>query len=195
MQDILIFVFQTLLDLYILTFVLRLILQAVRADFRNPVCQFVLKVTDPLVLPLRRMVPPVGPVDTATLLIALALQALLTGILLNIACTTGPNMIQLIGLSVIRLARLTLNIYFFLIIAQVIISWVAAGQYNPMFVLLNQVVDPVLRPFRRLIPPIAGVDLSPLFAIIAIQVFLRLLSGRQLMSGMICSNFLQMQLL
>lgn len=195
MQDILIFIFQTLLDLYILTFVLRLILQAVRADFRNPVCQFVLKITDPLVLPLRRMVPPLGPVDTATLLIALALQVLLTGILLNIACTTGPNIIQLIGLSVIRLARLTLNIYFFLIIAQVIISWVAAGQYNPMFVLLNQVVDPVLRPFRRLIPPIAGVDLSPLFAIIAIQVFLRLLSGRQLMSGMICSNFLQMQLL
>lgn len=195
MQDILIFIFQTLLDLYILTFVLRLILQAVRADFRNPISQFVLKITDPLVLPVRRVVPPVGPVDTATVLIALALQALLTGILLNIACTTGPNVIQLIGLSVIRLARLTLNIYFFLIIAQVIISWVATGQYNPMFVLLSQVVDPVLRPFRRLIPPIAGVDLSPLFAIIAIQVFLRLLSGRQLMSGMICSNFLQMQLL
>jgi len=195
MQDILIFVFQTLLDLYILTFVLRILLQAVRADFRNPISQFVVKVTDPLVLPIRRFVPPIGPVDTATLLIALALQALLTGILLNIACTTGPNPLQLAGLSVIRLARLTLNIYFFLIIAQVIISWVAAGQYNPMFALLSQVVEPALRPIRRLIPPIAGVDLSPLFAIIAIQVFLLLLSGRQLMSGMICSSFLQMQLL
>ena len=64
-----------------------------------------------------------------------------------------------------------------------------------MFHLLSQVVEPVLRPFRRLIPPIAGFDLSPLFAILAIQVFLRLLSGRQLMSGMICSNFVQMQLL
>lgn len=195
MQNILIFVFQTLLDLYILTFVLRILLQAVRADFRNPISQFVVKVTDPLVLPIRRFVPPIGPVDTATLLIALALQALLTGILLNVACTTGPNPLQLAGLSVIRLARLTLNIYFFLIIAQVIISWVAAGQYNPMFALLNQVVEPALRPIRRLIPPIAGVDLSPLFAIIAIQVFLLLLSGRQLMSGMICSSFLQMQLL
>ena len=195
MQDILIFIFQTLLDLYILTFVLRLLLQAVRADFRNPISQFVVKITDPLVLPVRRVVPPVGPVDTATVLIALALQGLLTGILLNIACTTGPNIVQLLGLSLIRLARLTLNVYFFLIIAQVIISWVAAGQYNPMFVLLNQVVDPVLRPFRKLIPPIAGVDLSPLFAILAIQVFLRLLSGAPLMRGMICSNFLQMQLL
>ncbi len=195
MQDILIFLFQTLLDLYILTFVLRILLQAVRADFRNPISQFVVKVTDPLVLPIRRFVPPIGPVDTATLLIALALQALLTGVLLSVACTTGPNPLQLVGLSVIRLARLTLNIYFFLIIAQVIISWVAAGQYNPMFALLSQVVEPALRPIRRLIPPIAGVDLSPLFAIIAIQVFLLLLSGRQLMSGMICSNFLQMQLL
>ncbi len=195
MQDILIFIFQTLLDLYILTFVLRLLLQAVRADFRNPISQFVVKITDPLVLPVRRVVPPVGPVDTATVLIALALQGLLTGILLNIACTTGPNIVQLLGLSLIRLARLTLNVYFFLIIAQVIISWVAAGQYNPMFVLLNQVVDPVLRPFRKLIPTIAGVDLSPLFAILAIQVFLRLLSGAPLMRGMICSNFLQMQLL
>ncbi len=195
MQNILIFVFQTLLDLYILTFVLRILLQAVRADFRNPISQFVVKVTDPLVLPIRRFVPPIGPVDTATLLIALALQALVTGVLLNVACTTGPNPLQLVGLSVIRLARLTLNIYFFLIIAQVIISWVAAGQYNPMFALLSQVVEPALRPIRRLIPPIAGVDLSPLFAIIAIQVFLLLLSGRQLMSGMICSSFLQMQLL
>ena len=174
---------------------LRILLQAVRADFRNPISQFVVKVTDPLVLPIRRFVPPIGPVDTATLLIALALQALLTGVLLNVACTTGPNPLQLAGLSVIRLARLTLNIYFFLIIAQVIISWVAAGQYNPMFALLSQVVEPALRPIRRLIPPIAGVDLSPLFAIIAIQVFLLLLSGRQLMSGMICSSFLQMQLL
>jgi len=195
MQNILIFVFQTLLDLYILTFVLRILLQAVRADFRNPISQFVVKVTDPLVLPIRRFVPPIGPVDTATLLIALALQALVTGVLLNVACTTGPNPLQLVGLSVIRLARLTLNIYFFLIIAQVIISWVAAGQYNPMFALLSQVVEPALRPIRRLIPPIAGLDLSPLFAIIAIQVFLLLLSGRQLMSGMICSSFLQMQLL
>jgi len=195
MQDALIFLFQSLLELYILTFVLRLILQAVRADFRNPVSQFVLKVTDPLILPLRRVVPAIGPVDTATVLIALGLQALLTGVLLNLACTTAPAIPQLLGLSVIRLVRLTLNIFFFLILAQVIISWVAAGQYNPMFHLLSQVVEPVLRPFRRLIPPIAGFDLSPLFAILAIQVFLRLLSGRQLMSGMICSNFVQMQLL
>lgn len=195
MQDALIFLFQSLLELYILTFVLRLILQAVRADFRNPVSQFVLKVTDPLVLPLRRAVPAIGPVDTATVLIALALQAVLTGVLLNIACTTGPAIPQLIGLSLIRLVRLTLNIYFFLILAQVIISWVAQGQYNPMFYLLSQVVEPVLRPFRRLIPPIAGFDLSPLFAILAIQVCLRLLSGAPLMRGMICSNFVQMQLL
>lgn len=195
MQDALIFLFQSLLELYILTFVLRVILQAVRADFRNPVSQFVLKVTDPLVLPLRRAVPAIGPVDTATVLIALALEALLTGILLNIACTTGPGALQLFGLSVIRLVRLTLNIYFFLILAQVIISWVARGQYNPMFYLLSQVVEPVLSPFRRLIPPIANIDLSPLFAILAIQVLLRLLSGAPLMRGMICANFVQMQLL
>jgi YggT family protein len=194
MQDALIFLFQSLLELYILTFVLRLILQSVRADIRNPISQFVLRVTDPLVLPLRRLVPAVGPVDSATVLIAIALQAALIGALLSIACTTGPNLAQLVGLSIIRLARLTLNIFFFLIIAQVIVSWVAAGQYNPMLYLLAQVVEPVLRPFRRLIPPIARFDLSPLFAILAIQVLIRLLPGQQLMSGMVCSNLVRMQL-
>jgi YggT family protein len=195
MQDAVIFLFQSLLELYILTFVLRLILQAVRADFRNPVSQFVLKVTDPLVLPLRRAIPAIGPVDTATVLIALALEALLTGVLLNIACTSAPAILQLLGLSLIRLVRLTLNVFFFLILAQVIISWVASGQYNPVFYLLNQVVEPVLRPFRRFIPPIAGIDLSPLFAILAIQVLLRLLSGAPFMRGIDCSSFVLMQML
>ena len=187
--------FQSLLELYILIFVLRLILQAVRADFRNPISQFVLKLTDPLVLPLRRLVPAVGPVDTATVLIAVALQALLFGALLNIVCVSGPNPIQLLGLSIVRLIQLTLNIFFFLIIAQVIVSLVAQGQYNPMLYLLAQVVEPVLRPFRRLIPPIAGFDLSPLFAILAIQVLIRLLPGAQLMGGMECGPLVRMQLL
>ncbi len=78
MQDALIFIFRSLLDLYIICFVLRLLLQWVRADFRNPLSQFILRVTDPLVIPLRRLVPAIGSLDTATLLIAVIIQLIAT---------------------------------------------------------------------------------------------------------------------
>ena len=91
-------------------------------------------------------------------------------------------------LSIVRLIELILNTYFFLILAQVIMSWVAPGGYNPMLYLLAQVVEPVLGPFRKLIPTIGGLDLSPLFAILAIQFVLRVLPVGQLMRGLVCSS-------
>jgi len=186
MQEALIFLFRSLLELYILTFVLRLILQAVRADFRNPISQFVLKVTDPLVVPLRRILPSVGMLDTATLLVALILQGLLMAILLNLACINGPGLLQLAGLSIARLVELLLNIYFWLILAHVVASWISPGQYNPMLHLLSQIVEPVLLPFRKLIPPIAGLDLSPILLILATQFLIRLIPTRQLLGDLVC---------
>lgn len=190
MQEALIFLFRSLLELYILTFVLRVILRAVRADFRNPISQFVLKVTDPLVVPLQRVIPSFRQLDTATVLVAIVLQSILMAVLLNLACTSGPNLFQLLGLGIARLVELVLNVYSFLILVQVVISWIAPGQYNPMLYLLAQVVEPVLQPFRRLIPPIGGLDLSPLFAILALQTLILLVPTRQLLGNMICAGIL-----
>ena len=125
MQDALIFVIRTLVDLYIITFVLRLIMHWIRADARNPLSQFVLRVTDPLVVPVRRVVPTAWGFDTPTFLVMFAIQALTTAALLNMTCLTSPDIGQILAVSLVQLLHLALNIYFFLILAYVILSWVA----------------------------------------------------------------------
>ncbi len=186
MQDALIFVFQALIELYIITFVLRLILQWIRADARNPLVQFILRVTNPLVVPLRRYVPNAWGFDTATFIVLFVIQALATTALLNVACTVTPHVGQIVSLSLLRLVHLVLNVYLFLILAYVILSWIGQGSYNPAVSLLGNIVQPALRPLRRWIPPIAGIDLSPLFALIIIGFVMRLLPSGRAITGLAC---------
>jgi YggT family protein len=186
MQDAALFILRTLVDLYILTFALRLILQWARVDARNPFCQFILRVTNPLVLPLRRVVPPVGPVDSATLVALLALQAALTWGLVQLACLTDPGLMQLLALTVLRTLQLLLRIFFFAILIHVVLSWVSPGGYSPAAALVDAIASPLLAPFRRFIPMIGGIDLSPLFALILLQALTLLLPLRDLVAGLLC---------
>lgn len=164
----------TLLDLYITAIMLRLLLQWVRADFYNPVCQFLIKVTNPVLLPLRRVIPAVGRLDTASVVLMLGLEFFSVWIVSRIASSPlSPAGIVLF--SVTKLLVTLLITYFFLIIANVILSWVAGRARHPVVPLVYQLTEPVLRPFRRFIPPIGGLDLSPVFALIAIRFLLLLL--------------------
>jgi YggT family protein len=189
MEDALIFVFRALIELYIITFVLRLIMQWIRADTRNPLVQFILRVTNPLVVPLRRYVPTAWGFDTATFIVLFVIQALATTALLNVACTVTPHIGQIISLSLLRLVHLALNVYLFLILAYVILSWIGPGGYNPAVSLLGNIVQPALRPLRRWIPPIAGIDLSALFALILIGFVMRLLPSGRAITGLACASF------
>ncbi|MEE8280914.1 MAG: YggT family protein [Gammaproteobacteria bacterium] len=189
MEDALIFVFRSLIELYIITFVLRLIMQWIRADTRNPLVQFILRVTNPLVVPLRRYVPTAWGFDTATFVVLFVIQALATTALLNVACTVTPHIGQIISLSLLRLVHLALNVYLFLILAYVILSWIGPGGYNPAVSLLGNIVQPALRPLRRWIPPIAGIDLSPLFALVLIGFVMRLLPSGRAITGLACASF------
>lgn len=165
----------TLIDLYITAVLLRLLLQWVRADFYNPVSQFLVKVTNPALRPLRRVIPSIGRLDTAAVVLMLVLEIIGVWIVSRIASTPlGPAQVVLFSLT--KLAMTLLMTYFFLIIASVLMSWLGQGIRHPAIPLLYQLTEPVLRPFRRVIPPIAGIDLSPLFALIAIR-FLILLLG------------------
>jgi YggT family protein len=188
MRDALTFVFRTLLDLYIITFVLRLILQWVRADFRNPLTQFVLRVTNPLVIPARRLIPPAGNLDTATLVVVLLLELLMTLVMINVACLGSAGIGQIIALTALRVVYLTLRIYLFIILIYVVLSWISPGTHNPAVSLLSSIADPVLRPLRRVIPTIAGLDLSALFAIIGIQAFTMILPIGPAMGGLVCTS-------
>jgi YggT family protein len=188
MRDALTFVFRTLLDLYIITFVLRLILQWVRADFRNPLTQFVLRVNNPLVIPARRLIPPAGNLDTATLVVVLLLELLMTLVMINVACLGSAGIGQIIALTALRVVYLTLRIYLFIILIYVVLSWISPGTHNPAVSLLSSIADPVLRPLRRVIPTIAGLDLSALFAIIGIQAFTMILPIGPAMGGLVCTS-------
>lgn len=165
----------TLIDLYVAAVLLRVLLQWVRADFYNPVSQFLVRVTNPALLPLRRVIPPLGRLDTAAVVLMLLLEVVGIWLVSRIG-STPVALPQIFAFSLTKLAMTLLMTYFFLIIAAVLISWLGQGLRHPFIPLLYQLTEPVLRPFRRVIPPIAGIDLSPLFALIAIR-FLILLLG------------------
>ncbi|CAN5200702.1 YggT family protein [soil metagenome] len=169
------FLVKTLFDLYIITFLLRFALQWVRADFHNPLSQFIMRVTNPLVLPLRRIVPSVSGLDLATLIAALMLELLATVVIFWMVPGGFPSAGLLLYWVVLRLIVTTLRLYFFLVLIYVILSWVSPGTYNPVSQALSSLTEPVLRPIRRLIPPIGGLDLSPLFVLIGLQALIILM--------------------
>lgn len=164
----------TLIDLYITAVMLRLMLQWVKADFYNPVCQFLVKVTSPALVPLRRVIPSIGRLDTASVLLMIALEIFSVWVVSRIGATPLA-MEQIVVFSLVKLLATLLWTYFFLIITMVILSWVGARLRHPAVPLVYQLTSPVLAPFRKIIPSIAGIDLSPLFALIAIRFLLRLL--------------------
>jgi YggT family protein len=168
MQSALIFLFKTLADLYLLTLLLRFIMQWVRASYYNPLAQFVFKVTSPLVIPARRVIPSVAGLDMPTLVVLIALECLATFILLRLAGLPLP-IPELLLYSVLRLVALTLWFYTLALFIYVLLSWFGDRGVNPMASLLRELVEPLLRPARRLLPPIGGLDLSPLIVILLLQ--------------------------
>lgn len=167
------FVINTLFSLYVLVLMLRFLLAWVRADFYNPVSQFLVKASNPLLVPLRRVIPPVGGLDLASILLMLAVQML--GIALILLLRGGgidPLLLLLLSLS--ELVDLLFKVFIYGILIQAILSWINPGAYNPAVSLLYSLTDPVLRPVRRVVPPISGLDLSPLVAILGLEVLRRL---------------------
>ena len=165
----------TLIDLYIAAVLLRLLLQWVRADFYNPLSQFLVKLTNPAIVPLRRVIPAIGRLDTASVVLMLVLEVFGVWLVSQLS-SQQITWVQILPFAVTKLCMTLLMTYFFLIIAAVIMSWLGQGIRHPFVPLLYQLTEPVLKPIRRIIPPIAGIDLSPLFALIGIR-FLILLLG------------------
>jgi len=165
------FLIETLIGLYILIVMLRFLLQWARADFYNPVSQFIVKVTQPPLAPLRRIIPGVAGLDMAALVFMFSLKFAELWLITAILGFT-PQIGGLAMLSIAELLGLMINVFVFSILIQVIISWVNPGMYNPVMGLLHSLNEPLLGPARRVIPPISGLDLSP----IAVIIFLQLVS-------------------
>jgi YggT family protein len=178
-----IFLIQTLFGLYILVVMLRFLLQLFRADFYNPVSQFVVKVTAPPLRPLRRLIPGFAGIDLAALVLAWLLKTVELALTLMLI-GGGASLLGSFLWAIPELVDLLLNIFLFAILIQVILSWVNPGAYNPAASLLYSITEPILRPARNLLPPISGLDLSPMLAMIGLVLLkMLLLPPLKLLSG------------
>ena len=164
-QIVIQFVFVALIALI----VLRVLLQWVRANFYNPICQFLYKATNPVLMPLRKVIPPWRNLDIAGIVLAW----LATALKLVLLYATVGQALGVLGLAVLALADLVdfaLLLYIVLVLVRVVLSFVGADSYHPVVPLVMQLTEPVLKPFRRLIPNVGGLDFSPMVLLLAITL-------------------------
>lgn len=168
-----IFLINTLFDLYLFILVIRLILCWVRADYFNPLSQFVIKLTQPIIVPLRRFIPTYSGIEFSTLIVIILL-GMLKFLLISVMVFGLPNLIGICIMSLADALKLVLNVFFYAILLQAILSWVQPG-YSPMARVLAQITTPIMRPFQRFIPPVGGFDISPIPALILLQLLIIIL--------------------
>ena len=169
------YIVDTLLWLLTLAFVLRLLFQWARADFRDPMADAIVRVTNWLILPLRKVLPPIGKIDTATVVAVVAAASVRTLAALSLAGEGVGDPVQFLRITVVDLAGLVLRIYLFALLLYWLTSFVSPGGYAPGIRLLSQLCEPILKPVRRIIPPIGQIDFSVLWVSIVIGALLVLL--------------------
>ncbi len=163
------FLVTTLFGLYLLIVMLRLLFQTLRVDPYNQISQFILKATNPVLQPLRRVIPGVGGIDWSCIVLLLGLKLIETALVI-IMLGGSPAFIGMLVISIAGLLSLFLNVFLFSIIIQVVLSWVSPGAYNPMTSIIYSITEPLLRPVRNMLPAMGGLDLSPLLVLIGIQL-------------------------
>jgi YggT family protein len=164
-----VFLISVIFGFLILMVMLRFLLQWVRADFYNPISQFIVKISDPLLRPFRRLIPGVAGIDMASIVLMLVLKYV--ELLLSFAISGAPlHLLLILILSITGLIKLLLYIFIFAIIISVIASWIAPAGYNPALGLIQQLTSPIMRPIQRHMKPISGLDLSPLVALLILNL-------------------------
>jgi YggT family protein len=180
-----VYILQTIGSLYLLIVLLRFILQLVRADFYNPVSQFIVRATHPLLKPLRKIIPSIAGLDLASLILAILVQLVLMALTLMLFGYGLGNPLQLLVWSIIGVTALFLKVFFFALIISVILSWVAQGSHNPTAMLINQICEPLLSPIRRILPGLGGLDLSPIVAFLILNLLdMLVIRNLAVMTGM-----------
>jgi YggT family protein len=160
-----VFIVNAVTSLYLLVLLLRFWMPWLQADFRNPLAQGILRFTSPIVIPVRRIVPSFGRLDTATVLVAFVIQYLTVLLLLLILGQTA-GIATIAVTSIVKLVVLSINLFVYAIFIRIILSWISQGGYNPATAIITTLTEPLLRPFRRILPPMGGFDISPIFAVI-----------------------------
>jgi YggT family protein len=178
-----VFLIQSVFDFYLFVLLLRLLLQYLRVDYYNPVTQFIIKITSPVVVPLRRVIPGYWGIDLATVVLILIVSLMKLSLISVLSIHHFPNIFGLILWSLGDLLGLIIKLFFYAILASVIISWVAPSNYSPLFLIVQRLTDPLLKPARRLIPQIAGFDISPIPVLLLLQILIILMAEPLAMIG------------
>lgn len=169
-----VFLIQTLFGIYEVIILLRFLLQLVRADFYNPISQFIVKATNLPLRPLRRLIPGLAGMDLASLVLLLVVLIIESLLLSIVADLPMPSLPGLIALALVEGLKLFIYVLLFSVFVLAILSWVSPGGYNPVANLLYQITAPVMRPARRLLPPMGGLDLSPMVVMIGLYLIILL---------------------
>ncbi len=181
LRGILLFLIETLFDIYIFVLIIRIILSWVNADYHHPLTQFVVKCTNFLIKPLRNMIPNYRDIEVSSLVVIMILETI-KYILLGLVSFGFPNIFGLIILVLTDMLKMFILTFFYAILLQAIISWVYPG--SPANVVLQKFTAPVLRPFQRLIPLIHGFDISPIPALIILQLINFVVIGQFMALGL-----------
>jgi len=173
--DLLVLIIETLATVYLLFIILRFLLQLARADFYNPFSQAVVKITNPALMPLRKIIPGLWGIDMASIALALLFHMLLAELIALILAGQfiNPGMALLWG--ALGTLKVTTYIFTVCLIVLVVISFVAPYNSHPALMLIRQLMEPFTRPIQKVIPPVGGLDFSVFFLFLAIQVFQRIL--------------------
>jgi YggT family protein len=180
--EILVSTLQMLSMFYLTIVVLRFLFQLCQVDYFNPISQFIAKATNPVTQPIRSIIPPVQRFDFASLIFAILFQALMYVIILSIAGYGFTPAVLMWG--VLKVAGLIINIYFFAIIAMIVISWIAPGNTHPGIQLIHQITEPIMAPFRGLLPPMGGLDLSPILVFLVLNMVMVVMRNLEAAAGM-----------
>ncbi|MEM7282996.1 MAG: YggT family protein [Pseudomonadota bacterium] len=166
------FIVAALISLYIFVFVIRFLMQWSKADFRNQLAQAIVQISNPLVKPLRKFIPGWGGLDIATLVVIYVLEVI--AIILLVSIDTGFSAPLALGVKTLSYAALRMfhafiNVSIFLIFVRIILSWISPGNYNPIISVIYSITEPMMAPFRRLLPPLGGLDISPIILLLGLS--------------------------
>lgn len=186
LADILITILLIASTFYLTIVLLRFLLQLARADFYNPISQFAVKATNPLLRPLRRFIPGWGGIDGAALVLAVIIQAITFFLILFALNSSMPaiNPLTLLSWSILNVLDLIVKIYFWSVIAVVVVSWIAPQSNHPAIQLVAQITEPVMRPVRSVMPSLGGLDLSPIIVFLILNVISVVIDHMKIAAGM-----------
>ncbi|MGI2168954.1 YggT family protein [Shewanella sp. MF05960] len=171
-MNAMVFLINTVFDLYLMVVILRFWLQLAKADFYNPFSQFVVKATQPIVAPMRRVLPSIGSIDTSSILLAL-IVVIVKMLVLTFIAGAGVDILTILLFSVVSVLKNAGVLLFWMLLIRAILSWFNQG-YNPVVMIMTQLTEPILAPVRKILPSLGGLDLSVLVVFIAMN-FLNML--------------------